>query len=90
MAVSKTFMMYFGFNNKHRIYKLNGTDIVEQNVVRNLGVYIALDFSCHSHCIQVATKANIIANAILHLFVSQNIKIYMKAFYSFVRPIFRV
>ena len=44
IAVSKTFMMYFGFHNKHRIYKLNGMDIVEQNDVRDLGVYIASDF----------------------------------------------
>ena len=80
-------MMYFGFHNKHRIYKLNGMDIVKQNVVRDLGVYIASDFSSHSHCIQVARKANIIANAILHSFVSQDIKIYMQAFYSYVRPI---
>ena len=69
--------MYFGFHNKHRIYKLNGTDIVEHNVVRDLGVYIASDFSSHSHCIQAARKANIIANAILHSFVSQDIKVYM-------------
>jgi hypothetical protein len=87
IAVSKTFMMYFGFHNKHRIYKLNGVDIVEQNVVRDLGVYIASDFSWHSHCVQVARKANIIANAILHSFVSQDINIYMQAFYSYVRPI---
>ena len=87
IAVSKTFMIYFGFHNKHRIYKLNGMDIVEQNVVRDLGVYIASDFSSHSHCIQVARKANIIANAILHSFVSQDIKIYMQAFYSYVRLI---
>ena len=61
--MSKTFMKYFGFLNKHRIYKLNSIDIVEQNVVRDLGVYIASDFSSHFHCIQVARKANIIANA---------------------------
>ena len=44
-------------------------------------------FSSHSHCIQVARKANITANAILHSFVSQDIKIYTQAFYSYVRPI---
>ena len=84
IAVSKTFVMYFGLHNKHRIYKLNGINIVEQNVVRDLGVYIASDFSSHSHCIQVVRKANIIANAILHSFVSQDIKIYMQAFYLYV------
>ena len=84
IAVSKTFVMYFGLHNKHRIYKLNGINIVEQNVVRDLGVYIASDFSSHSHCIQVVRKANITANAILHSFVSQDIKIYMQAFYLYV------
>ena len=29
-------MMYFGFHNKHDIYKLNGMDIMEHNVVRDL------------------------------------------------------
>ena len=70
IAVSKTFMMCFRFHNKHRIYELNGMDIVEQNFVRDLGVYIASDFSSHSHCYQVARKANIIAIAILVLTIT--------------------
>ena len=68
--------MNLGFHNKH-LYTINSMDIVSQDNVQDLGVYITSDLSWHQHRIMTATKINGVATAILHSFTCQDVNIYM-------------
>ena len=57
--------------------------VAAQEVIGDLGIRVAFDFNLHSHCLEIARKANITANAILYAFVCRDIDVYMKAFYSY-------
>ena len=87
IAVKKTFMLYLGKSNQRRDYSINGINIAAQDVIRDLGIQVTSDLNWHSHCVDIARKANITANAILHSFVCKDVEVYMNAFYSYVRPI---
>jgi hypothetical protein len=61
IAVNKTFMLYIRLHNKKRNYTLNGINIMAQDVIKDLCIYISADLSWHVHCVEIAKKANAVA-----------------------------
>ena len=53
---------------------------------RDLGVVITSDLSCSIHIQQICVKAHRCANCILHCFVSGNVRLLLRAFIVYVRP----
>ena len=87
ISVTKTILLHIGNKNPKNSYIINGQKVTYKDCVRDLGVYVSSDLSWRSHCVEMCRKANGVAHAILHMFKTNNINIYMKAFDAYVRPI---
>jgi len=54
---------------------------------RDLGINVSCDLSTHEHVNEIVLKAHQRANMISKCFISKDINILLRAYYSHVRPI---
>ena len=87
ISLSKTVMLHIGNKNVRHAYELNNNVIKSVTSVKDLGVYVSDNLSWRLHCTETAKRACKVANIILHSFASKSIKVYMKAFDTYVMPI---
>jgi len=67
-------------------FHIHDTGLPQLSQGRDLGVVITSDLSCSLHIQQICVKAHQRANSILHCFVSGNVKLILRAFIVYVRP----
>ena len=87
ISVEKTVIMYIGAKNPKNKYKINNRTLECKDCVKDLGINVTYELSWRPHYIEICKKANRIGNAILHIFKSNDIDVYMKAFDVYVRPL---
>jgi len=67
-------------------FHIHDTRLPQLSHCRDLGVVITYDLSCSIHIHQICVKAHQCANCILHCFVSVNVRLLLRAFIVYVRP----
>jgi len=67
-------------------FHIHDRELSQLSHCRDLGVVITFDLSCSLHMQQICVKAHQCANSILHCFMSGNVKLLLRAFVVYVRP----
>ena len=67
-------------------FHIHGTGLPQLCHCRDLGVIITSDLSCSLHIQQIYVKAHQRANSILRCFMSGNVKLLLRGFIVYVRP----
>ena len=81
--------MRIGYNNLpfDCLYHFNNININQCSNVSDLGVTICSDLTFSSHCSKITSKAARRTSFILRCFISDDIKLLVKAFIVYVRPL---
>jgi hypothetical protein len=84
--VKKCKVMHFGNHNLRAKYSMNGTELVDSNEEKDLGVIICQDLKVSQQCHIAAKKANQILGLIYRTIASRNSDIIIRLYKSLVRP----
>ena len=85
--VDKCKVMHVGRRNRRATYSMDGRDLEETEVEKDLGVLVADTLKPSLQCAKAAKKANAVLGQILRAFHFRNKLVLSKLFKSFVRPI---
>jgi len=87
VSVSKCSILTVGRVYDRIRYHLNGTELPQSNICRDLGVTITSDLSPSQHISEITLKAHQRANPIIRCFVSGDTRLLVRAFIVYVRPL---
>jgi hypothetical protein len=72
VAAEKCNLLHIGRRNPNRCLSINGVDIPDADIVRDLGLLVTSDLKPSSHCELLATKAHRVGNLIFRSFKCRN------------------
>ena len=79
---------HFTIRNKHPVsFNINGNIIKRVHTVRDLGITLSDNLKWNHHIHKIRAKANITGHTLLKTFISQNPKLLINLFKTYVRPI---
>ena len=87
LSIDKCNTLSIGKHKDTTQYYIGGTELPCLPHCRDLGVAITSDLSPSLHIQQITTKAHQRANSILRCFVSGNVRLLVRAFVVYVRPV---
>ena len=87
VSVSKCSILTVGRVYDRIRYHLNGTELPQSNICRDLGVTITSDLSPSQHISEITLEAHQRANHIIRCFVSGDTHLLVRAFIVYVRPL---
>lgn len=87
LANDKINVIHIGAANARTIYRVEGSVIVSQDCIRDLGILIDEDLSFKQHIDSIVSKATLRKNQLLKSFSHCSPKTYTKLFTCYVRPI---
>ena len=84
--VDKCKVMHLGKHNLRVNYQIEGTDLIEVNEEKDLGVIFDDTFKVGNQCLKAAKKGNQILGMIKRTFTCKNRKVVLNLYKSLVRP----
>lgn len=87
ISYKKCFLLYIGKPKTDSVIYLDSKPLVVQTVVKDLGIYVDDCLKFTDHINNIVSRASIRANLIHKCFLSRNVKVLMRAFVVYVRPL---
>lgn len=87
IAIEKCAMIHIGFANLEKKYELTGTKLNNVRHITDLGITISQDLKVATHCTNIRRKAFSRACLILRAMSTNDFKVLIKAYTTYVRPL---
>jgi ribonuclease P/MRP protein subunit RPP40 len=87
LNVSKCTSMFFGCNNPHVTYMLNGSALTNASTMRDLGVTVSDNACVSQQCLAVSSKARRLTGLMLRTFSSRRRTVILPMLKAIIRPI---
>jgi hypothetical protein len=87
LNISKCNVMYFGVNNPHTAYSLNGRPLTQSASIRDLGITVSDSGRVADHCSKIAASARQLTGMMLRTFRSRKPSIVVPLLKTIIRPV---
>jgi hypothetical protein len=84
--IKKCKIMHFGRNNQHFKYQMNGVDLAEVDLERDIGVCVASNLKPSQHCLEAAGRAKAVLGQISRCFHYRDRIVFLRLYTQYVRP----